>query len=385
VSQGVIRLTTIERDRHAAYYAFHVEGPIERLFWDCRELTIHASEGVTSDIARLAAGFLCAMAPVAWTHGARVVLPFAIPEESRRMLSRVGRHLAAHYGWPHHDVTAGIRAVDEPLPPAVHAGLMFSGGVDSLAALLELEDRIDWLIHLTNFENLDSRMTEAQIEDGLATTRATAHERGLGWMHLRTNLASIFKHNLFDDCFPKDCSFWLGLEHVHQIATALSVLRPRLARTYVAGGFSELLAAVGSCAASASFLACYDATPPLDLVHERVMRQEKVERILDGAPELLRRLRVCYSSGDGTCAECRKCQATAMMILSGGGSIDATSFPPVVLDRVLETIARLSAIGPEGHGFYNQSLAGRRLHGTREERWVQLAQFARAQKEGAPI
>ena len=29
---------------------------------------------------------------------------------------------------------------------------MFSGGVDSSAALIELGDRVDWLIHLSNFE-----------------------------------------------------------------------------------------------------------------------------------------------------------------------------------------------------------------------------------------
>jgi hypothetical protein len=377
---SAIELLTIERDRDHVYYPFRVDGPVARLFWDCRELVIRCSEGVSSDLARLAAGFLIAMAPVTWTQGARISMRLAVPDGARRMLDRVGRHLAAHYGWPYHDAAASIRVMAHQAPHAVHAGLMFSGGVDSAAALIDLDERVDWLIHLSNFENLDSRMTPAQRIQGPVTTRETAHERGLGWMHLSTNIASVFKHNLFDDRFPDHCSFWLGLEHVHHIVTALSVVRPLLARVHLAGGFSELLAAVGGCAASASFIDCYDWSPPMALVHEHVKRQQKIERILDRAPELLARLRICYSSGDSTCAECLKCQATFLMILSAGGSIEQTRFPPAILDRGLEVIDRLSRIGPEGHGFYNQSLAGRRLSGTRDERWAQLAAIARAQR-----
>lgn len=381
MSEGVIELLAIERDRHNVYYPFRVEGPISRLFWDCRELVIHCSEGVSSDLARLSAGFLIAMAPVGWTQGARIVLSHAIPEASRSMLRRVGGYLAGHYGWDEHDVTAGAAVLPGEEPgPAFHSGLMFSGGIDSCAALIELDERVDWLIHLSNFENLDSRMTPAQRAEGPLTTRATAHERGLGWMHLFTNIASVFKHNLFDDRFPGDCSFWLGLEHVHHIATALSVIRPPLARVHLAGGFSELLVAAGSCAASASFIRCYDASPPLELVHEHSPRQEKVQWILDRAPELLRRLRVCYSSGGGACAECRKCQATFLMILSAGGALEQTPFPPEIIDRALEAIDRLSRVGPRGHGFFNQALTGRSLRGTREERWAELAARVRAQR-----
>ena len=118
-------------------------------------------------------------------------------------------------------------------------------GVDSSAALVELGDRVDWLIHVSNFENLESQMTEQLLADELASTRAVAEARGLGWMHLRTNFPAVFKHNRFDDHFPPGCSFWLGLEHVQHIATALAVMRPRLERVYLAGGFSELLRRTG--------------------------------------------------------------------------------------------------------------------------------------------
>jgi hypothetical protein len=208
-----------------------------------------------------------------------------------------------------------------------------------------------------------------------------AEARGLGWMHLRTNIPSVFKHNRFDDHFPPGCSFWLGLAHVQHIATALAVMRPRLERVYLAGGFSELLRRTGSCAASAAFVNRYAVPVPLSLVDEHTSRQRKVERIIDRDPRLLRSLRVCYSSGgQPTCANCLKCQATMLMVLSGGGSFDDTAFPPEILDRLVGRVDELSRVGPEGHAFFNEALTGRILRGSRERRWRDLRAIVLAQR-----
>jgi hypothetical protein len=270
---------------------------------------------------------------------------------------------------------------------------MWSGGVDSSYALARLTSRdapeareslasdIDWLVHLSNFENLDSRTSEGQRAAALAATRRTADEHGLGWMHLRTNLAGIFKHNRFDDRFPPECSFWLGLMHLHHLATALVAVRPLLAGTLVAGGFSELHHRVGSCTASSAFVDLYRYPSPLQLIDEFEPRQRKVEYLVDRAPEMLRSLRVCYTSGDGTCASCRKCQATALMIVTAGGSLAATSFPPEIVANLLAKIEEIMDLPPEQHRFFNQALEGRRLHGSRGERWHQLIRLL----EAAPV
>jgi hypothetical protein len=376
-----IELLHIDRTSHEARFAFRCSADIEHLFWPARELTLYSSEGVCSTPSDLAGAFFLTMAPVGWMYAADIRMPFRIAVGAKRTVDAVGRYLAEYYGWPYVDLTARL-AIDEEedIWPRSHAGLFFSGGVDSSTALAELGDRIDWLIHMSNFENLDSMITAAQAQRALDVTRRIAHARGLGWMHLRTNIAAIFKHNKFDHKFPRDSSFWLGLAHVHHLAVALSVARPRLSRVYLAGGFNELLQKVGSCAASSAFVERYSWKPPCHLLHEHTLRQEKIEYLIDTDPTLLRTLRVCFSSGDGTCFECRKCQATALMLISAGGRIVDTSFAPEILDRLEASVARLSTVGPEGEYFFNQCLNGRRLTGTREERWATLLELIQQQR-----
>jgi hypothetical protein len=380
MTRPAVDLVHIDRTADEVRFAFDCTADIEHLFWETRELTVYCSEGVGSNVADLAGTFLAAMAPVGWMYGALIRMPFRVADGAVRSLDALGRYLAAYYGWPFVDISAHLPTEEQTPYPAFHGGLFFSGGVDSSAALVELGDGVDWLIHVSNFENLDSRITAEQARRALSVTRALAHRRGLGWMHLRTNIASVFKHNRFDEHFPGDSSFWLGLEHVHHLACALSAARPRLRGVYLAGGFSELLQKLGSCAASASFVNLYAWKPPFALVHEHLPRQQKIEALIDRDPELLQTLRVCFSSGDGTCLECRKCQATALMVISGGGDIRRTSFDPMILDRLADTVARLAKVGPEGQYFFNQCLTGRTLEGSRDQRWAALARLVDRQR-----
>jgi hypothetical protein len=381
---GSVRLVELGWDRDTAYYAFEADPVFAPLLWEDRVLTLSSSAGVRPNAEALAAAFLFALAPLGWTFGAEISTgSLAVPEPALACLERVGGHLRRHYGWP---AFAPFRQV--PTRPArwhypkSHRALAWSGGVDSSFALLHREPEIDWLVHLSNFENLESRMTPEQRREELAVTERTAAERGLGWMHLRTNIAGIFRHNRFDPKFPPECSFWLGLEHLHHLATALAVIRPLLAGACISGGFSELHRRVGSCAADAAFVDLYDFPAPLQLVDELVPRQRKVEELVDRAPELLRSLRVCYSSGDGTCAACNKCQTTALMIVASGGRLADTSFPPAIVPRLLARIAAVREAPPEEHRSLNQALAGRCLSGSRGERWSQLTRLL--EREAGP-
>ena len=367
-----IELLHIRRDANCVSFPFRCDRELEHLFWPCRELAIYCSEGVRSDPSELAAGFLFAMSPVSWMYGAEVKMNFPVPVQAKCTLQELGSFLCSYYGWAPVDVTSRIHTRECDSYSSFHSALFFSGGIDSSIALSQLGERVDWLIHVSNFENLDSHLSVEQRQQALDTTSSVAHARGYGWIHLRTNLAGIFKHNVFDDKFPPDCSFWLGLEHVHHLATAISVARPLLQKVFLAGGFNELLAKVGSCAASSAFVDLYQWQPPFHLIHEDMPRQEKVEYLLDHDPELLKTLRVCFSSGNGTCDICRKCQATMLMVLSAGGSVTQTSFSPTILRNLAATVEKLSGIGPEGHTFYNQALSGRMLRGPRGHRWAQL-------------
>jgi hypothetical protein len=375
-----IELLHIMRDANCVSFPFRCDRELEHLFWPRRELTIYCSEGVRSDPSELAAAFLFAMSPVSWMYGAEVKMNFPVPVQAKRTLQELGSFLYSYYGWAPIDVMSRIHTTECDSYCSFHSALFFSGGIDSSIALSQLGERVDWLIHVSNFENLDSHLSVEQRQQALDTTSSVAHARGYGWIHLRTNLAAIFKHNVFDDKFPPDCSFWLGLEHVHHLATAISVARPRLQQVFLAGGFSELLAKVGSCAASSAFVDLYQWQPPFHLIHEDMPRQEKVEYLLDHDPELLKTLRVCFSSGNGTCNNCRKCQATMLMVLSAGGSMTQTSFPPTILQNLAATVEKLSRIGPEGHTFYNQALSGRMLRGPRAHRWAQLKAIIQRQQ-----
>jgi hypothetical protein len=373
MTESVVELSDIEWNLDRVCFQFTVSGPAETMFTNNRSLTIYCSEGVTSDLTELAGTFLIAMAPVAWLGRGRVIVDHEVPADMTAMVRRTGRYLARHYRWDAHDASAGVRSVAIERYPALSSGLMFSGGVDSSAALLQLDSTADWLLHMSNFENLDGQMTRDQRRVGIDIAGRVAAHRGLACMHLRTNIASIFRHSRFDYAFPEGCSFWLGLEHVHHIVTAVSAIRLRLGRVYLAGGLNELTTAVGSVAANSSFLERYDAPVTFTMVDELVERQDKVQRLLDSGPDLLRTLRVCYSSGNSTCLSCLKCRATAMMILSGGGRLADTSFSAGIHSAIRAVITELSDVGPEGHRLFNQALDGRRLRGSRAERWAQLS------------
>jgi hypothetical protein len=379
MSEKAIVLRDVEFDPDAVHFHFTCGRELEWLLWDNRILSIYCSEGIRPDPALLGAAFVLAFAPLGWTFQAEIVSSLGIPARALESFAEVGEVLRQHYKWPRHDPFRGVRVAETWKFPRHHRGLMFSGGVDSAMALLELRDQVDWLIHVSNFENLDSRISERHRIAALENTRAAATERGLGWMHLWTNLASVFKHNRFDEKFPPECSFWLGLQHVNHIASALVVIRPLLANIWLAGGFSELHAWAGSCAASSKFVNRYSFPAPLVLCHERQTRQWKIEQLLDRDNELLRNLRVCYSGGNGTCPDCRKCQGTALMIVSAGGLLRNTSFPAAVVPNLIARVNELKELPAAGHGFFNEALTGRALQGSRGERWKQLLGLLQSQ------
>jgi hypothetical protein len=361
------------RQRHEVVLSFDYSDDIAHLFWGLRQFVVACNEGIHFEESRLAATFAYAFAPVGWTQCAEILQPLPVSTAALATLRAVGEVLGGHYRWPRFDPFARAATAREANRHRYHRGLFFSGGVDSCSALKRSERSVDWLVHVSNFENLDAHLTLEQQATGPNLTQAVAEAHGLGFLHLKTNFAEVFKHNRFDDRFPEDCSFWLGLQHVNHLATAILPVQPSLDEVDLAGGLDELHQLVGSCAASSGFVDTYRYQPGLRLVDETESRREKIERLLDTAPELLKTLRVCYSSGDGTCATCRKCQATALLIVSSGGHLADTSFPPNIRPALCSTILKLIDSPPAGNRFLFQALEGRKLcaTGTRD-RWKEL-------------
>jgi hypothetical protein len=248
---------------------------------------------------------------------------------------------------------------------------MFSGGVDSLSALIYVGSKVDTLIHLVNFDRLLSEISSHQHQCDLSDMKALAKENGKRLVTVETNIADILRHGELDRYFPEMCSFWYGLQHVNHVAAAASVLS-EYEWIYLSGSFDKWHERVGSCAARSQFIERYTPHAGLQLVQEYMLRQKKIELILDRYPALLSRLRVCYESGNRTCARCEKCLGTAMMIVAGGGNLANTSFAPEVVP-VLRTRLQGLVDAPVGRSLLTeQALNGRRLSGTRLERFRKL-------------
>jgi hypothetical protein len=377
---NVVRLIGIERTADTVRFPFEAGAAVAPYLWRERQLTIHCSEGVHVDPAHLRAVFLLAMAPLHWMCGTEIALGGEVDASAVGSLRALGDHLQRFYGWERRDLTAGqsTRPVRRYRP--AHRALLFSAGVDSMMSLVEEQDRLDWLVHVSNFENLDCRTSEGQREEALRHTREIAHASGLGWLHLRTNIPAVLRHARFDAYFPGECSFWLGLEHVHHLATALAALRVPFAEVLMSGGFNDLLHRTGSCAADADFIAHYTWPQPLRLLHEKMLRQDKVEKLLRQAPQRLKQLRVCFSSGDGVCPDCRKCQATLLMVLTAGGSLTDTNFPAEILPSLERKLQQVVVEPPEQHTFFNEALLGSALAGSRAERWEQVGAIVRREQ-----
>lgn len=367
-----MKITLIQKSvtAHEARFDFTVDSDLEPYFWEVRTLRI-AVNGGAMDQAHASDFFVVAMAPLAWTLGADIEMQDPVSHSARLTVDAVGSYVANHYRWRGHVALQNLRTLIRPPALKPRRALMFSGGVDSLAALIDVRGDVDTLVHLVNFDRLFSEISIQQHELDLADMQEMAAEHGKRLVTIETNIADILRHSRFDRFFPGRCSFWYGLQHVNHAAAAISIFS-EFEEIYLSGSFDKLHERVGSCAARSQFVERYTPHASLRLVQEHMLRQAKIELILDQDATMLSRLRVCYSSGDRTCARCEKCLGTAMMVVAGGGSLANTSFPP---ETRAALAARLRTLrdAPVDHSLLTeQALNGRMLGGTRAQRFDQL-------------
>lgn len=365
-----ITLLNQEISEREVGFEFAVDPHLEPYFWKSRTLRITVHGGVI-DMAHASDFFLLAMAPLVWILGAEIEAQVPVSHSTRLTIDGVGSYLASHYRWRSRLALQNLRTVIRPPALTSRRALMFSGGVDSLAALIDVGVEVDTLIHLVNFDRLFSDISKRQHELDLADMQEIAVRQGKHLVTIETNIADVLRHGQLNRYFPGRCSFWYGLQHVNHAAAAISVFS-EFEEIYLAGSFDKLHERVGSCAARSQFVERYTPHAGLRLVQEHVLRQAKIELILDRDPALLSRLRVCYSSGDRTCTCCEKCLGTAMMVIAGGGSLADTSFP---LETGAALATRLQTLrdAPVDYSLLTeQALNGRLLGGTRAQRFAKL-------------
>ena len=367
-----MKITLLHKTVNAreAGFEFAVDSELEPYFRELRTLRV-VVHGGEIDVAHASDFFFVAIAPLAWILGAEIESQEQVSHSGRLTIDAVGSYLANHYRWRGRLALQNLRTVIRRPALTSRRALMFSGGVDSLAALINVGVEVDTLIHLLNFDRLFSDISTQQHELDLSDMQEMAVGQGKRLVTIETNIADILRHGRFDRFFPGRCSFWYGLQHVNHAAAAISVLS-EFEEIFLSGSFDKLHEQVGSCAARSQFVERYTPHAGLRLVQEHMLRQAKIEMILDRNPALLSRLRVCYSSGDRTCTRCEKCLGTAMMVVAGGGSLASTSFPPGT-EAALAARLRELRDAPVNHSLLTeQALNGRTLGGTRAQRFARL-------------
>lgn len=367
-----ITLDRIDVGRGEVRYSLSADSDASSRLWDCRELVISSSAPFPTDEADLASVFFLALAPLGWITGVHFHSRYPLASSARDSLNDVGAFVSQRYGWSSTDPFAAIRCTTGARTQPRRSALMFSGGVDSLSALCQLRGNVGVLLHLSNFDYESCLLTPAQRAAGPALAALTAEREGLDLVHVETNLAGLIRHADLDQWFPGRCTFWYGLQHVNHIAVAGAVLGESFAAIHVAGSVDEQHERYGSWASSPLLINRYRVGSPLRVFEHGVMRLRKIEYLLDHDPESLARLRVCYTSGNGTCETCGKCMWTALMIVASGGSLSQTPFPPGIRSSLRAVLDDEIRGGTHRIPMFEQSLSGRVTSGTRYERLRQL-------------
>jgi len=358
-------------DTSLCFY-FDYSDDLKPYLWGEKTLTITSTYPLKRDESALAGVFCLALAPLGWILGAQFESGYAIDNEVLSCINRIGSILSKNYSWKPTAPFIWMRSTTNNHTAKAVQALFFSGGVDSLASLYRLKNRITCILHLTNFDYENVLLQQSQKELSLINARMYASQMKLDLIHCETNLSSVINHCALDKWFPRDCSFWLGLQHVNHMAVVMNAIDASFSPLYVSGSLDPLHKKIGSCASSSSFINSYMMDSRLEVFDENVSRQKKVEFLIDTAPRVFKNLRVCYTSGDAVCSDCAKCQGTALMIIAGGGHLADTNFPHSIREKLMVTLAKASLVPPDRNMLIMQSLTGRMLKGTQKERYITL-------------
>lgn len=369
---GVLELLRIEHAGETLRFDFDCDDLAARYLWDRRSLEIGASGGVTDCPLRAVELFLLAFAPLAWCLGTTIRSRYPVARHTLGALHAIGARVANAYGWPVRENAFDVPVVDAERTRAEGCALFLSGGVDSLSAALAVRARLTSVVYVAEFDYLTTPGTRSPCIEAAENARRIGGELGVEFVQVRTTIAHVIRHGALDGCFPGRCSFWLGLQHVNHLALAANAPRRPPAVAYVAGSVQDFHLAYGSRSADPAFVAAYVLTARIELIEAHVARQRKVEKLLDEAPDWVERVRVCYSSGGGACADCAKCQGTALMIFAAGGTIERTPFPPRIVRELARRIDEAQRFPQTRNLQLDIALTGRALAGTRSERLEQL-------------
>jgi hypothetical protein len=269
--------------------------------------------------------FLAALLVPAMVMGAALEIEAPV---SKRLLRRTVQIQDVLTGWfPERrrvEVSAPTRADAPRLPePARGVGAFFSGGIDSCYTLLK--SHLEWpsvadpITHLIFGKGFDARLSDAEgLAESEAHLRALAAEYGRTLVVVETNLRDVVQ------------APWGEMYHGSALAAVAHCLAPALHTVLIpaSGTYEE----IGEPWGSHPLLDELWSTEAVHLLHDgaEASRIGKLAALVQEAPGMVDRLRVCYQGSQGSprnCGKCRKCVCVMVMLRALGHLGKTRSFP----------------------------------------------------------
>lgn len=271
-------------------------------------------------------------APVAWAAGRSVFTP-VIGNTFRRELEAVQAGYADLYPDVFDADIPAVRAdniVEHELPETSQSGLLFSGGVDSIAAYLRHHDRPLAAITIRG-SDVESEVSWNNVRSQTKTF-TSAHEIAHRTIH--SNFRSVLDYRLLNVQFRNELGRdWWGAVHYGTGLPALCAplaYREGLVYLYQGSGYTSDPSYPTAQPVYVNKLQW--AGTESQLVDVDVTRQEKLRRIASAIENGLldphaTTVRSCYESSSGeNCSTCSKCRRTILGLLVEGADPNQLGF-----------------------------------------------------------
>lgn len=316
-----VTVDRIEVDGRHVRYKTSYSGVMRRFFTDEE---FHVGYGV--DLSDVPAGILAIpvlsqICPIAWANGATVRTP-VVDQRFLESLQRVGDALLEMYP----EFMEGGKIVADEVTASQHTGgsetgLLFTGGVDSMATYLDLRETDPHLITMQGWVFKSTQPEQwAAVRDHV---ESFADERGLASHFVESNLKAFLNGGMLDAHYRRHLSAsWYGgvgcglglLGLCAPLATACGIGDLHISATYYEGvsdyhwGSNPDVDNEVEWSGTRCFHEGFDLT-----------RQDKIERIARNLEELGDGfvLQTCNDQVEN-CSRCRKCSRTIVGLLIAG-------------------------------------------------------------------
>jgi hypothetical protein len=279
--------------------------------------------------------FLAALLVPAMVAGASLEIDAPVSRRLLRRTTQIQDIFTAWYPERHRvEITAPVRGdtASRFVSRDRGVGAFYSGGIDSCYTLLK--NQRGWpsvaepITHLIFGKGFDARLTEsAGLAESERHLRAMAADAGKTLVVVETNLRDVAR------------APWAEMFHGAALAATAHCLAPALHTVLIPSSYTYN--EIGEPWGSHPLLDELWSTEMVQLLHDgaEASRIDKLAALLEHAPGVVDRLRVCYTGAAGgprNCGQCRKC-VRVMVMLRALGKLGATrSFPGVLPPDYLE-------------------------------------------------